>query len=125
MNTEPKTIEEFTPNRFFSYAAWYSLLAPFAAAGITRLVIEIENMEGSFDSKYRATHAHACPIADSVEDIAFFVCISSFALGIASLFGIRSVGAGRILWKAVPGILASGFFATVAYLLMCLRVCRQ
>jgi hypothetical protein len=34
--------------------------------------------------------------------------ISSLALGVLSLFGIKRHGLGFILWKAVPGIIASG-----------------
>jgi len=112
-------------NHFYRYAAWYSLVAPLVVGSVTFLV-DFCGVGRSYDFAYQNTHAtHFFPIQDSVEDVAFWVCISSFAVGIASLFGIRRVGAKVILWKAGLGIIVSGFFAGIALFLLAMRFCRQ
>jgi membrane protein required for beta-lactamase induction len=103
---------------FFSIAAWYCLVAPFAVAGFAFTVLHVE---GSYDR----FNPIASPHQDQVEDILFFVCLSSLVLGIASLFGIRRHGVRVILWKALLGILASCFFGFVAFAGIATRVCRQ
>ena len=94
---------------FFSVAAWYCLVAPFVAAGFgTTIFLKYYQYERwqpqSFPTEYQAI------------SITFFICLSSFLLGIASLFGISRHGIKVILWKAVIGILASCFVGLLAFI---------
>ena len=85
---------------FFSAAAWYSLLVPFAAS----------------ISWFAFVSAHELSNVSGM--IWFLAVLTSFALGVASLFGIPTHGCKRILWKAVIGILASivaGWFALMIW----------
>ena len=65
------------------------------------------------------------PNQDHIEDIAFWICVSSLVMGIASLFGIRRHGLRVIVWRALAGILASGIFGFIAFFCIIMRVCRQ
>jgi hypothetical protein len=103
---------------FFSIASWYCLIAPFLAAWFASLILE---REGPYDR----FNPLPFPNQDQAVDIAFLVCVSSLALGVASLFGIPRHGWKVILWKAVPGILASGFFGVFEFGCILIRVARQ
>lgn len=103
---------------FFSIAAWYCLVAPFLAAGFALLVLHVEGPYDRFNPL-------PFPNQDQVEDIAFFICLSSFVLGVVSLFGIRRHGLRIILWKMLPGILASIFFGFLAFVSIVARIGRQ
>ena len=103
---------------FFSIAAWYCLIAPFLAAAFAVIVYRVEGPYDRFNPL-------PFPNQDQVEDIAFWICVSSLVLGIASLFGIRRHGWKVILWKALFGILASGFFGFCALVCIAMRVGRQ
>jgi LytS/YehU family sensor histidine kinase len=87
---------------FFTVAAWYCLIVPFLAP-VLAFCIFVASGFGRFD----------------IALIAALCCaVSSFIVGIVSLFGIQRHGVRRILWKALIGIAASailGFFA-FAYL---------
>lgn len=81
---------------FFTKAAWFSLIVPFSAPVVWFCVLA-------------ATSRLDLPAMTS-----FFILLSSLALGIASLFGVRRHGRKRIVWKAAIGIVASvvlGYFA--------------
>lgn len=103
---------------FFSIAAWYCLVAPFLSAGFAFWILHVEGPYDRFNPL-------PFPNQDQVEDIAFWVCLSSLASGIISLFGIRRHGWRVILWKALLGILASGFFGFLAFGFIVMRVARQ
>jgi hypothetical protein len=103
---------------FFSAAAWYCLVAPFLTAGIGLWILHVEGPYDRFNPL-------PFPNQDQVEDISFWICLSSFVLGLASLLGIRRHGLKVILWKALPGILASGFFGLAAFFCIFGRICRQ
>ena len=82
---------------FFSIAAWYGLIAPFAAAAIAGWILtpepsDIRHPRLSFDAVFGFV---AC------------ILISSVLASITSLFGIRRHGARVIWWKALVGFLAS------------------
>jgi hypothetical protein len=85
---------------FFRAAAWYSFVVPFVASVSWFLFVaahQVSNVSGK---------------------VWFLAVLSSFALGIASLFGIPSHGCKGILWKAVIGIVASmvaGWFALMIW----------
>jgi hypothetical protein len=102
---------------FFTFAARYSLIAPFAAVGIALVLSRIEDPYNRYQP--------ALFNVDILEDVAFFVCMSSLGMGIASLFGIRKHGAKRILWKALAGVLASGSLSFCVLVIIAARVCRQ
>ena len=77
------------------------------------------------EGPYDRLNPHPFPNQDQVEDITFWVCLSSVVLGIASLLGIRRHGLRVILWKALLGILVSGAFGFLALVSIFMRVCRQ
>jgi len=81
---------------FFTFAAWYSLVVPFAAAIAWFFYVaahEVSNVSGA---------------------VWFYAELSGLVLGVVSLFGIRAHGCKRILWKAAIGIVASLFFGWFA-----------
>ena len=55
------------------------------------------------------------PTEQDALQIALLVCISSFLLGIVSLFGIGRHGIKVILWKAMIGIVASCIFGGILF----------
>jgi hypothetical protein len=81
---------------FFLFAAWYSLIAPFAAVGIAFLPSAY--LRPGFDAQLSLMQIAAC------------ILISSALASVVSLFGIRRHGARVIIWKALIGFLASCFF---------------
>ena len=94
--SEPQALQP--GGSFFTKAAWLSLIVPFLVPVIWFCILA-------------ATDRMDLPAM-----LSFFVLVSSLALGIASLFGIPRHGRKRIIWKAVPGIIASaalGYFALV------------
>jgi hypothetical protein len=104
MNDATQNGKTSSGGSFFSFAAWYSLITPFAMAVIAVTCVAI----------YAKTQLDCLRF---VYPCAFWVFVSSFALGVSSLFGIRRHGASFILMKAVIGILASGFFGYMALIL--------
>jgi hypothetical protein len=81
---------------FFNKAAWLSLIIPFFVPVIWFCILAITSR------------------IDLPAMVSFFVLLSSLALGVASLFGVRKHGRKRIVWKAVVGIFTSivlGYFA--------------
>src|SRR5215469_3025766 len=87
----------------FNLAAWYSLIVSLATFAV---VAGIDAASG---------HTNLLPpmsreFTGSLYGSAFWFEVSSLFFGILSLFGIGMHGAAFILWKAVPGLLASGFF---------------
>ena len=94
----------------FSFAAWYGLIVPFAAIVVT---VAIAGASG---------HTNILPppsrhFAGILYGSAFWIEVSGFLFGILSLFGIGRHGAAFILWKAVPGLLASGLSGFVFFAL--------
>ena len=85
---------------FFTKAAWFSLIVPFLVPVVWFCILA------------------ATSRIDLPAMISFFVLLSSLALGIASLFGVRRHGRKRIVWKAMIGIIASvvlGYIAAVLW----------
>jgi hypothetical protein len=83
---------------FFTKAAWFSLIIPFFVPAVWFCILAATNR------------------MDLPAMVSFFVLLSSLALGVVSLFGVRRHGRKRIVWKAVVGIVASivfGYFAAV------------
>jgi len=102
----------------FSLAAWYCLVAPFAAAGFS-MPTYIKY------SGYEHWQQQSFPTRNDALQILLLVCLSSFVLGIVSLFGIRRHGRSVILWKALAGILASCFFGLFAFVVLLADIGRQ
>jgi hypothetical protein len=50
---------------------------------------------------------------------AAWLFVSSFPMGVVSLFGIQQQGAKMILWKAVIGIIVSSVFGFFVFALWC------
>lgn len=81
----------------YAWAAWYSMLAPLTSPVWGFLLIAATN-------GYMGV----------VLALGFWILVSSFILGVISLFGIRKCGTAGILWKAGIGVPLSailGFFA--------------
>jgi hypothetical protein len=104
------------PNKsFFTAAAWYGLIAPFTTAGIAWLILAAQG---------RSPRGAPDP-ADTVLGLGLIALVSSLAMSLVSLLGIRKHGARVILWKALFGILASCFFGYLFMLVGVAGVCRQ
>jgi|SRR5215469_13938558 len=91
----------------FSLAAWYSLIVSLATFAV---VAGIEVVSGPPSREF----------AGALYGAAFWIEASSLFFGILSLFGIGMHGAAFILWKAVPGLLASGLFGSGFWIVMTL-----
>ena len=88
----------------FTKAAWYSLLVPPLTPVVWFFIGLLT--DGRLGFAFGAV---------------FWMLVSSFIFGVASLFGIRKHCRKRILWTAVPGIIASlilGFLAFVYWDMM-------
>jgi hypothetical protein len=123
--TEAEVISNFPTFRnwvarqsFFNLAAWYCLIAPFITAGLALIIL---NTEGPYDR----FHPLPFPNQDQVVDLTLWACLSSVVFGLAGLFGIRRHGLGVILWKVLPGIIASCLFGFAAFVLVLGRIGRQ
>ena len=92
---------------FFSFAAWYSFAVPISAVLMTLTLVVISERTSILPTEARDF------ISRNLSAFAFWVYLSSFVLGIFSLFGIGRHGPAFILWKAVPGIFASGLLGFV------------
>ncbi len=73
---------------FFNLAAWYSLIAP-VFCGPIYLILYFEQEQNSY----------------ATLGVVFWVLATSLFAGIISLFGIPKLGARKILWKALIGII--------------------
>jgi hypothetical protein len=103
---------------FFSFAAWYCLVPPFAAATYAMTV----------PLKYYGTEEHnpqAAGAETAALQVAVLLCLSSFLLGGASACGGPRYGTTVILWKALFGILASCVFGFWLILILFAQMARQ
>jgi hypothetical protein len=103
---------------FFSIAAWYCLVAPFAAAGFA----------SSATLKYSghvSGQSESFPSLNDGLQIELLVCLSSFVLGGASLLGMPKHGTKVILWKALVGIVASCIFGLSSFMTLFGEIGRQ
>jgi hypothetical protein len=87
----------------FWVAAWLSLLAPVITLAVVVVISSLSGHVSFLPSPSRQ-------FSGNLHGSALLIDFGSLVLGIFSLFGIRRHGAAFILWKAVPGILASGTF---------------
>lgn len=95
----------------FSVAAWTSLLAPPAIAGLTVGLVALSGQTGVVAPLSRQ-------FVGDWNGVAVLMDAVCLGLGLFSLFGIRKHGAAPILWKAVPGVLLSGGLGFCHYILM-------
>jgi hypothetical protein len=73
---------------FFRIASWYCLIAPLAVTAIAAIIYAKEGDTPAVD-------------------IAFFVCISGFVLGVVGLYMTPRHGATGIFWMALIGLILS------------------
>ena len=96
---------------FFTVAALLSLIAPLGALAIVAMIL---SLSGHLSSVPQASRS----FIGNVHGFAFLVDLGSIGLGIISLIGIERHGPAVILWKAVPGILASGILGFYHFMMM-------
>src|SRR5262245_53619613 len=92
------------PGAFYYRAASYSILMPLAAVGVWFAFFWVMRFWPGIDRFFVWVFRSL-----------FFLLLSSFALGVTSLFGIRRYGTEAILGKALAGIVLSLLFAVVAF----------
>jgi hypothetical protein len=98
MSAHPEQVAFDSGGSFFTKAAWFSLIIPFLVPVVWFCILA------------------ATSRLDLPAMVSFFILLSSLALGVVSLFGVRRHGGRRIVWKAVVGIVTSivlGYFAAV------------
>jgi hypothetical protein len=93
---------------FFTFAARYSLTVSILTAAATT-VFFLLNV-----NSYVTTFINAEWFWHGV----IWLFVSSFLMGVVSLFGIQRHGAKGILWKAVIGIIVSSIFDFFAFALL-------
>lgn len=103
MNTDAITLPENKNWSFFSMAAWYSLVVPFLALAAMLLIFNLEGRVWFIPPASRQ-------LSGAVYGWLLLTNVSSFLLGVVSLFGIRKHTMASILWRAIPGIIVSCFF---------------
>ena len=86
---------------FFSVAAWISLIIPLTTFGVIAGLLSLSGHTNLLPPPSRQ-------FTGDLNGWAVLIDLGSLILGVISLFGIRRHGAAFILWKAVPGIIASG-----------------
>lgn len=94
----------------FSIAAWYCLVVSLTVVAVTFSIAAASGHMNILPPPSRNFSGH-------LYGSAFWIEVSSFLLGILSLFGIGRHGAAFILWKAVPGLIASGLSGFVFFAL--------
>ena len=87
----------------YGVAAWLSLLAPFATLAVVQVMSSLSGHTSFLPPPSRQ-------FSDNLHGSALLIDFGSLVLAVFSLFGIKRHGAPFILWKAGPGILASGIF---------------
>ena len=99
-----KTLPPKSGNSLFLMAAWYGCITPFISAGALYIIGNSETLSHQL-----------------IRDLlAILICIlvSSLVSAVVSLFGVPSLGAKRILPKAIIGILFGlgvGYFALMGW----------
>jgi hypothetical protein len=103
-----------SPRRMFTLAAWFSLLAPLAAAGWYAVTVPargaaLEANPGVGVAELRRHETAALAVAAAVFG-------AGLVAGFGSLWGVRANGPWAILPPAVLGILVSGGLGLLAIL---------
>jgi hypothetical protein len=88
---------------FFGVAAWISLVIPLVTFGVIFGLLSLSGHTSLLPPPSRQ-------FSGDLNGWAVLIDLGSLFLGVISLFGIRRHKVAFILWKAVPGILASGIF---------------
>jgi len=92
--------EKKSSGSFFNLAAWYCLVAPIVYGPIY-VILYFKQPQNSYE----------------ILGVVFWILAASLSAGIISLFGIPKLGAKKILWKALIGIVLGAiveFFVFVA-----------
>lgn len=97
MNAQIDDASSKPASSFFTKAAWYSLVVPVVTGLISWGILAFTDCDLVY-----------------VSGAAFWVLLTSFIVGSASLFGIEKNCRRGILWKAVPGIIASSVLIYIA-----------
>ena len=95
---------------FFNFAAWYCLVVSLATLGVACVIASASGHTNLLPPPSRQ-------FSGALYGCAFWAEVSSFVLGLVSLFGIGRHGVGFIFWKAVPGLLVGGLLGFVFLML--------